>query len=395
MVSLVRVAGAATALAVAAPCWAQDAGAEAASWIGIEGLYKGDAVAVVSGGAERGARLLGNGELTAEADLGHFGWTGGRAKLHLLSVHGGDPNNLAGTIQGVNNIEATPDRTKVYEIWLEQSFARDRAALLVGMTDLNADFYQNDAAGLLIAPAFGIGSELASTGPNGPSIFPSTALAARLRVTPTEGSYVMAAVFNAKAGVLGDEDGVDLRMRDGALAIAEAGLTRDGKLALGYWRYTERQPDIRLVDAAGDPLRETAQGVYILAEKRLAGSEESGRQVSGFARLGLSDGDTTPYRGGWQAGILVDGVFAGQEGTQLSFGVNQAYLSRKHRRNARDAGAPLGRAETGFELTYQQPLSPYLTVQPDVQYILNPSADPTIRDALVVGVRFTVTVPGS
>ncbi|TFI59647.1 porin [Sphingomonas parva] len=361
----------------------------------MEGLYKGDAVAVVSGGLDRGARLLGNGELTAEADLARFGWTGAHAKLHLLSVHGGDPNNLAGTMQGIDNIEAAPDRTKVYEIWLEQSFAGDRAALLVGMADLNADFYQNDAAGLLIAPAFGIGSELASTGPNGPSIFPSTALAARLRVSPSENSYVKAALFNAKAGVLGDRGGVDLKMRDGALAIAEAGIAADGKLALGYWRYTERQPDIRLVDAAGDPRRDVAQGVYLLAEKRLAGSGEAGRQVNGFVRLGLSDGDTTPYRAGWQAGILVDGVFAGREGTQLSFGVNQAYLSRKYRLNGRDAGTPWGHAETGFELTYSHPLSPYLTVQPDVQYILNPSADPSIRDAVIVGARFTVTVPGS
>ena len=183
---LANLVGTAAALTLTAPAIAQDAGDGAARWIQIEGLYKGDAVAVVRGGLDRGARLLGNGELVADADFGQFGWTGARAKLHLLSVHGGDPNDLAGTMQGVNNIEALPDRTKIYQVWLEQSFAGDRAALLVGMADLNADFYQNDAAGLLIAPAFGIGSELAATGPNGPSIFPSTALAARLRVNPEE-----------------------------------------------------------------------------------------------------------------------------------------------------------------------------------------------------------------
>lgn len=377
----------------ATPSNAQDAAGEERNWLTIEGLYKADAVSVISGGLDRGTRLLGNGELTAEADLSRFGWTGARAKLHLLSVHGGDPNDLAGTMQGVNNIEAMPDRTKLYEIWLEQSFAADKASLLVGMVDLNAEFYQNDASGLLIAPAFGIGSELAATGPNGPSIFPSTALAARLRVAPAEGVYAQAAVFNAKAGVLGDDDGVDFKMRDGALTIAEAGLARDGKLALGYWRYTERQPDIRLLTAGGDPLRQVAQGIYLLAERTLAGSEESGRRLSGFTRVGLSDGDTTPYRGGWQAGLLVEGVLKGRPDTQLSFGVNQAYLSRKYRRNAEDAGTPLGRAETGFELTYQHPLSEYLSVQPDLQYVLNPSADPGIRDALIVGVRFTVTAP--
>ena len=39
-------------------------------------------------------------------------------------------------------------------------------------------------AALLIAPPFGIGSELAGIGRNGPSIFPSSALAARIEATP-------------------------------------------------------------------------------------------------------------------------------------------------------------------------------------------------------------------
>jgi porin len=388
-------AAAAAGLAMAPAAWAETPAEDKQEWLQVEGLYKADAMGVVRGGVDRGIRLLGNAELIAEADLGHFGWTGARAKLHLLSVHGADPNNLAGTLQGVNNIEATPDRSKLYEIWLEQSFAGDRAGLLVGMADLNAEFYQNDAAGLLIAPAFGIGSELSSTGPNGPSIFPSTALAARLRVEPAEGVYARTALFNAKAGVLGDEDGVDLEMRHGALAIAEAGIARNGKLALGYWRYTERQPDIRLTDAGGDPLRKTAQGVYLLAERTLAGSEEKGRRLSGFARIGLSDGDTTPYRGGWQAGVLLEGVLPGRSDTQLSFGVNQAYLSRKYRQNSADAGSPLRRAETGFELTYLHPLNRFLAVQPDVQYIRRPSADPAIRDAVILGLRFIVTFPGA
>ena len=392
MLKFVIVAGVCAAMAGVSPARAEE-GEEPAGWLQIEALYKGDVVANLRGGIDRGARMLGNGELIADADLGHFGWTGARARVHLLSVHGGDPNNLAGTMQGVNNIEAAPDRSKLYEIWLEQSVADDRAALLVGMADLNADFYQNDAAGLLIAPAFGIGSELAATGPNGPSIFPSTALAARIRITPADGIYAKAALFNAKAGVLGDEDGVDLDMRDGALAIAEAGLARAGKLALGYWRYTKRQDDIRALTPGGEPVRRTAHGAYLLAERPLAGNPKSGRQLSGFVRLGVSDGDSTPYRGGWQAGLLLEGAIAGREGSQLSFGVNQAYLSRKYRLNAEDAGTQVGRAETGFELSYQHPLTSFLAVQPDVQYILNPSADPSIKDAIVVGMRFVVTLP--
>ncbi|WP_243455824.1 carbohydrate porin [Sphingosinicella sp. BN140058] len=363
------------------------------NWLQIEGLYKADAMANVRGGVDRGIRLLGNGEIMAEADLARFGWRGARAKIHFLSVHGEVPNDLAGTMQGVDNIEVENNRSKLYQAWIEQSFAGERAALLIGMVDLNSEFYQNDAAGLLIAPAFGIGSELAATGPNGPSIFPSTALAARLRITDGKGAYANVALFNAKAGVLGDDGGVDFKMRDGALAIAEAGIAGNGKLAAGYWRYTKHQGDIRSVDADGAAEGRITQGAYLLAETPSLGGGADGRDIRGFARIGLSDGDTTPYRGGWQAGLLVEN--AGGTGSQLSLGVNQARLSSKFRRNAAETGQPLGRTETGVELTYSQPITPFLSVQPDVQYIFNPSANPRIKDAVLVGLRFTVTIPGN
>lgn len=371
---------------------AQVATAEPGGGIAIEVLYKADVVAVVSGGLDRGVRLLGNAELMVDADLERLaGWHGARAKLHLLSVHGGVPNDLAGTVQGINNIEVAEDRTKLYEIWMEQSFLNERAALQLGMVDLNANFYQTDAAGLLIAPAFGIGSEIAATGPNGPSIFPSTALAARLTIRPSKRTYLHTALFNAKAGVLGDRGGVDLAMRQGALAIAEAGVTGGGKLALGMWRYTKRQSDIRTLGSDGEPVGRVAQGAYVLAEKRLVGTQDAARQLSAFARIGLSDADTSPFRGGVQAGLHLAGVVAGRPDSQLSFGVNQAYLSRKHRASARDEGVALGRTETGFELTYSDRILPFLTVQPDIQYIVNPSGDRAIRNAVVAGVRFTIS----
>ena len=53
-------------------------------------------------------------------------------------------------------------------------------------------------------------------------------------------------------------------------------------------------------------------------------------------------------------------------------------------------GAPLA-TETAVELTYRYLARDWLAVQPDAQYIAHPSGDPTIANALVVGVRFTVT----
>lgn len=355
----------------------------------IDAAYKAEAMAVVDGGLSRGTRLLDNLDIVVDADLDRLvGWGGARGRLYFLSNQRGAPNALAGTVQGVSNIEVADDRAKLYEAWIEQDLAGGRAALLLGLADLNSDFYANDASGLLLAPAFGIGSELGATGPNGPSIFPSTALTARLRVSPTEQSYVQAALINARAGVPGDPGGVDFGFDDGALAIAEAGVTGRGKIALGYWRYTERQDDIRALGPAGDPLPRIAQGAYLLAERRLMGASD-GPGLDGFVRLGLSDGKTTPFRGGWQAGLLFGGIVPGRPESQLSIGVHQAWLSRGYRANALDVGEDLAAAETGFELTYSDRILPFLTIQPDIQYVLDPAGERAVEDALVIGLRLT------
>ncbi|MBK8545802.1 MAG: carbohydrate porin [Caulobacteraceae bacterium] len=115
------------------------------------------------------------------------------------------PNDDIGTLQGVDNIEVERHRARLYEFWIETQLGPTNVR--AGLYDLNSEFYANDSASLLIAPAFGIGSELAATGPNGPSIFPSTALAARFQWTLSESSRLQFAALNATAGVLGDPGG--------------------------------------------------------------------------------------------------------------------------------------------------------------------------------------------
>jgi porin len=47
----------------------------------------------------------------------------------------------------------------------------------------------------------------------------------------------------------------------------------------------------------------------------------------------------------------------------------------------------LRRGETTVELTYRFPAASGFMVQPNVQYVANPSGDPRLADALVAGVR--------
>jgi porin len=46
--------------------------------------------------------------------------------------------------------------------------------------------------------------------------------------------------------------------------------------------------------------------------------------------------------------------------------------------------------ETNYELSYQAEIKPRFIMQPDLQYIKNPSGDADTKDALVIGVRLRV-----
>lgn len=331
--------------------------------------YTADLSGAAGSGARHAGKYLDNLDIIGDADLERtIGWKGATGHIYVLNNSGGAPNDLAGTLQGVDNIEVATPRLRLFELWLDQSFADGKASLRGGLYNLNSEFYANEAAGRLLNPSFGIGSELAATGPNGPSIFPSTALGLRANLSIGDHGYVRAAVLNAHSGVLGDPKGVDLTFDDGVLTIAQVGLDGDAKIGVGAWRYSRKQDDIREVDLNGQPIRVAADGAYLLAERPLFG-DEGKAQGTAFLRVGVSDARTTPFRGGWQAGLHIVHPIASRPDSELAFGVQQGLLSQRFRANLRDTGVDPKAAESGVEFTYADKLTSRVTLQPDLQWV--------------------------
>lgn len=351
----------------------------------MEAEYTTDLAAVAQGdgsGTVRADYI----SLAAAIDLdGAIGWHGARLFAQGIAATGSRPNDLAGTAQGINNIEVPDRRARLFQFWVEQALPQGIGSLRIGFSDLNEEFYVTEASGLLIAPAFGIGSELAATGTGGPSTFPSTAATARLRLAGKDGLYAQLALVNAEAGVPGDSGGIRPLLRQGALVVTEAGLSGPVKLALGGWTYTRAQGD------TGDPAvnrasaRHHARGAYVLAETPVS------RTVAGFVRLGLSDGETGVFAGGWQAGALVSPALPGRTASLLSFGVHQGFLAGRFRADEGQQGRPTGRTETGLELAYADQPAPWLTIQPDVQYVRRPCHVAGCADAVIGTLRLTFT----
>jgi porin len=246
---------------------------------------------------------------------------------------------------------------------------------------------------LFIHPTFGIGTDAAQSGVNGPSIFPFTAFGARLFVAPTEATYAQVAVLD---GVASDPDRLrgthqEWDKNDGLLIVGELGYAAEGsKLALGGWGYTETADHLTNVDARGNPIHRLPHGVYLLGEMPLyVEAEEQG--LVGFARFGVANDDVHQFDYAWAAGLVYTGVIPSRDAGQLGFGITQAHNGDAFRRAAAGAGTAVDSAETTLELTYSDNLTPWLVVQPDVQYVMDTGTNKALDDALILGTRLTVS----
>ncbi len=205
--------------------------------VDVEMVYKSDVFANVSGGIKDGSRYLDNLDVMLSLDgeklLGSKGTT---ALVHFLNNNGGrSDNDLIGSAQGIDNIEVPRATAKLYQAWIQQNFMDDRISILAGLYDLNSEFYVTDTSGLFLHSTYGIGTDMAQGGQNGPSIFPTTSVAARLMVKPTTNTYIQAAVLDGVPGDPNNPKGTHVQFNDGdgVLVATEAGFIPGGEKPKG------------------------------------------------------------------------------------------------------------------------------------------------------------------
>lgn len=363
-------------------------------------VYRADGIYNTHGGIKKGGYALGNVDLKFLIDGEKlYNQPGSKIFVYFLNDHGGQPNaKKVGSVQGVDNIEVTTSTTKLYEAWISQDFLDGKFSVLTGLHDLNSEFYVTPSAGLFIGSNYGIGSEFAATGENGPSIFPTTALAFRAKLQPTEKFYLQTAVFDAIAGNPDKPRGthIHLKRKDGALLIAEVGTNSDfGNYLVGLWRYTKKFDDYVDVNDNGDPIKKSSQGAYTMAEKVLYKHDEN-TYLTGFVRFGKANQSVSLIDYSWSSGLVYNGFLSGRNDSQLGIAVSQVSLSKKYRQSQLDSGSKAPKQETGLELTVSDKLMPWLQVQPNIQYVFNPAAsvdlgEKYLKNAFIIGIKTVIT----
>ncbi len=165
-----------------------------------------------------------------------------------------------------------------------------------------------------------------------------------------------------------------------------------GKYALGGWAYTADFDDVVSVDNTGQPIRrEGTFGLYGFAEQTILREQQDPSQgIALFIRLGIADSRVNRFDLYTGMGVVYTGLFPHRPDDQLGFGVAAVHNSHRFRRARGITGQPLAHAEIACEVTYRAGILPWLTVQPSLQYVINPSTEKTIPDAFAIGLRFEI-----
>jgi porin len=291
-----------------------------------------------------------------------------------------------------SNIETGVKALRLYEAWIDQSLADGKLSLRAGLYDLNSEFDALEASSLFINPAHGIGTDFSQSGRNGPSIFPVTSLGLRLQARLGEHTTLRLAALD---GVPGDpahpkRTAIKLGQGDGALLVGELERQVGNWLLIGgYWRYTAPHEDLLASASSGAPvLRRGAQGAYLRGEGLLVGSRE-GRGLDAFFRLGWADPRFHEVERFASAGLRWRGPFAGRPADDAGIALATSGSGRQARQALALGGEAIAHRDWAFEVTYALALTEWLTVQPDLQYFIDPAFEQG-RNAWMGGVRVTL-----
>jgi porin len=399
----------------------------------------------VSGGNKEGVDYDGLTTALLQLDTNRaFGWYGGTFNVSALQYHGRSLSNdaLGPPLQTVSGIEA--DRAlRLWELWYDQKFLEeDRLDVKVGQQSLDQEFMVSANAALFVNTMFGWPMLPSADLPGGGPAYPLSALGVRLRAKPSDSLSFLAGVFNGSPAANNpianattdsqqvDPSGTNFSLNGGALVIAEMQYTypslgtmlyanQSEPLArtykLGLWYDSESFADQRYDDSGvslaspattGIPEQHRGDyGLYAVADQLVwVDPNESDRTINVFARaMGTPEIDRNPVVFSANLGVTMHEPILHRDDDTVGVGMGYAKVGSRLAGLDRDTAfftgslTPVRSSETFVEVTYQYQWTPWLQVQPDLQYIFNPggglanaAGTGKIGDEAVFGVRTNI-----
>jgi porin len=358
--------------------------------------YTGEAWDNALGGLHDGTTYIQNVDAQLYINAADaFGWTGGSFLFEGFYNNARSlDTQYVGSAQDVSAIDTSGVKVfRLYQAFYKQSLGDTN--LLFGIYDLETEFGSTKPMEIFFNGAYAWTFTLDQSGATGPSTYPNTAPAFRVRQKLNDQWSVQAAVLDGVSDSRDHpaENTVIFNRDAGALAIGEVDYTpiRGTKIMAGYWGYTGKFDALDDTNANGTQRQvHGSSGGYIGGATRLY-SPAPGRGLDAFANLGLADPKTNQIDRSLNFGLTYTGLLDDRPGDKLGFAVGLAGDSNAYRAMQLRAGNGVGNTETNFELTYRAKITDWLTVQPDIQYLVHPNTDPTLKNDLVFGVHFELS----
>lgn len=402
----------------------------------LSGVYTGEVMGDPVGGIEQRATAEGLLEVDVDGDLNALaGWKGATMHASFFQIHGRSmSSNFVGNQFTVRDIEAAP-ATRLWALWLQQSFANDAVSIRLGQIPEQEEFVVSSLGAYFINGTFGWPIGLGANMPDGGGAYPLAMTGARLKVNISDQTSWMLAYFDgdpAPGPATTQPDpqrrnvnGFNFSLRDPPAIFTELAHSIDqdkdsGGLPttfkLGAWFHAGGFADLH-TDNTGLSLANPAStgvprqyrddyGLYGIVDHMLwrrPGTDDVGIGVFTRQMIAPPDRNTLPYYG--EAGLTWKGMLDGRDndvaGLAVAFGAVSPDLAARDR-DANAFGTPTAVRDykSAVELIYRAQVLPWATLVPDVQYIAHPGygtglpGQPGTRipDAVVIGLRMVLTL---
>lgn len=378
------------------------------------------------GGIKQGFVYDGLLDLEVDIDLNKaIGWRGGKIHLTGYGIQGQDLSTQnIGNLMTATNVESEPSLSKIGEFWLEQRLLDDQLRLRGGLLEADRYYMISPTATVFVNSTFGFPDSWEATMPGGGPGYPNASPGALASFDFNKDWAVTASIMNGTPvgpATSSTAYGTDFPVGDGTLSWMEVAYTPQlkigdlslpGNYKMGGWYNSDTVDNVTLSSSGRtftNPSNTTYRGqyaVYGLIDQTLWREPTTEAQgLSAFTRVTYNpQSERNLVTWYFDAGLAYVGLFDGRPNDILGLGFGWAkftpYLNGPIATQNASSGTqtPMLKPESLIELTYQAPINSWLTLQPFLQYAMNPGGkapmpsnpNQAIPNAMIVGMRANV-----
>ena len=324
-------------------------------------------------------------------------YPGGRLFVLFQDINGkGLSEKYTGDYMYFNSYESARPGPQLSEYWYEQSLLSNKIKFKAGKQDANCEFQALDTGFQFINSGFNfiVNSSLPT--------YPNPAMGLTATIQPFEKLYLKYGLFDANG--VGSQSGFNtIFHKDGGMQnMEEIGVTNiiknhPGKYIFGMWQNTKNRDELLnddQVNANYEPITyKGTNGLYtefeqmIFKEKRDDLNDSQGLMLLGqYSWAPKTRNVLTKYSG---VAMAYKGLIPKRNNDTFGVGINFAQFSNRIGSLYLDNGRVGTKGESVLEVFYKIALTPWLSIQPDFQWINKPYyAD---KSTVVFGVRTNIT----